>query len=169
METTDDATDKLRTDTPSRFGALRSQYKKSQRFQKKPNLQQSGNDQNRGRTMERSPSNQRRRCRGCGRTSHGNGKPLAREECPAIGKTCDECGLKNHFRKVCSRRRTRVSFARMEDDSSSSEDSETDYPQTDDEEALSNANDAEMTSAVHSAAHVEGFRSVFSRRRWRVL
>ena len=156
LETTDDATDKLRADTPSRFGALKSQYKK---FQKKPNNpQQFGNDHKRGRTNERTPSNQRRRCRGCGRTSHGNGKPLTREECPANGKNCDECGLKKHFQKVCNRRRTRVSFARMEDDTSYCADYETDYAQTDDEEITSNADEAEVTSAVHSAALVEDFR-----------
>ena len=33
-------------------------------------------------------------CKFCGH-SHDEG------ECPAFGKTCDECGGKNHFRTVC--------------------------------------------------------------------
>ena len=153
LETTDEATNKLRVSNPSRFGALRSQYKK---FQKKPDTQRPDEERKRGRTMRRSPPSQRRRCRGCGRTSHANGKPLTREECPANGKTCDECGLMNHFSKVCVRRRTRANFVIMDDDTSSCGESETDCPYTDDEEFMSN--DECVESATHSAVRTEDFR-----------
>ena len=42
-------------------------------------------------------------CRGCGRQSHGNGKSMARRDCPAYSKTCSNCGIAGHFKAVCSR------------------------------------------------------------------
>jgi len=149
LETTDEATQKLRATEPSRFAAMKSQYKKSQK-QPAPNPVKS---QQRGRdTFQHRTPQWRRRCRGCGRKNHGNGKPLSREECPAYGKTCDACGLKNHFSKVCNRRRTRANYVRMEDDTSGSECDTSECSEFEDE--CSDMQD-EITHAVHSAARTE--------------
>lgn len=42
-------------------------------------------------------------CRGCGRQTHGNGKSMARKDCPAYSKACGHCGITGHFKAVCSR------------------------------------------------------------------
>ena len=164
LETTDDATIKLRTPEPSRFGAMKSQYKTPQKQQMSPpnRNQRGGRSLRRGppqrRDSQRRDSPQRRRCRGCGRTSHGNGKPLTRQECPANGKKCDSCGLENHFSKVCSRRSTRASFVIMEDDTSGSEYETSDQSEYEDDTDV----EAEVTESVHSAARAE---KVFRRAR----
>jgi hypothetical protein len=160
LETTDDATVKLRTSEPSRFGAMKSQYKTSQKQQTPPpNRNQRGGRSLRRTPPQRSDTPQRRRCRGCGRTSHGNGKPLTRQECPANGKTCDSCGLENHFSKVCSRRSTRASFVIMEDDTSGSECDTSDQSE---HEADDTDMEDEISEAVHSAVREE---KVFRRAR----
>lgn len=41
-----------------------------------------------------------RRCRGCGRASHP-GKSMRRNDCPAHGKVCNNCGIVGHFSSVC--------------------------------------------------------------------
>ncbi|KAK3752546.1 hypothetical protein QZH41_003484, partial [Actinostola sp. cb2023] len=42
-------------------------------------------------------------CHYCGKHGHGNNSPtrIRKSECPAYGKTCDHCGLANHFAAVC--------------------------------------------------------------------
>ena len=152
LETTDEATHKLRATEPSRFAALKSQYKASQKQPAPtPIKSQRGRD-----TFQHRTPQWRRRCRGCGRKNHGNGKPLTREECPAYGQTCDACGMKNHYSKVCNRRRTRANYVRMEDDTSGSECDTSDWSEYEDEHI--DMQD-EVTHAVHSAAKTEeGFR-----------
>ena len=131
LETTDDATSKLAMTSPTsptRLSALKSQYAKSKKptnFTRPNNFTRlDGNQPNflRGRSNNRESPQRRRRCRGCGRTSHGNGKSLTRDQCPAKDKTCDNCGLLHHLAKVCGRRQTRASFAMMADDTPSETD-----------------------------------------------
>ena len=45
-------------------------------------------------------------CRGCGRPSHGDGKSMARKDCPAFNKECNHCGIPGHFRSVCEKIKT---------------------------------------------------------------
>ena len=40
-------------------------------------------------------------CKGCGRTSHGNGKSMVRRDCPAFERQCRNCGTTGHFEAVC--------------------------------------------------------------------
>jgi hypothetical protein len=122
LETTDDATMKIRTPMPTKVmaatspscaGAMKmSQYKRSQK--------------ERGRKRSLSPQSKvfKRRCRGCGRTFHPSGNSLNRNECPAFGKTCDACGMENHFKKVCGKRLSQAGFLKMNDDKTGSEMSE---------------------------------------------
>lgn len=49
------------------------------------------------------PSTTTGSCNGCGRQSHGNGKSMARKDCPAYSKPCLHCGITGHFKAVCSR------------------------------------------------------------------
>ena len=44
-------------------------------------------------------------CRGCGKTSHGWGRSMKREHCPAYGNECGACGIPHHFETVCTRSR----------------------------------------------------------------
>jgi len=163
LETTDDATIQIRTPSSSSMMAAAavppsrscagphkiSQYKRNKRV--------SGTvPAERGRKSE-STRNQafRRKCRGCGRTSHPNGGPLVRSECPAFGKTCDVCGIENHFKRVCSKRQSRASYAKMEDDttgsSESSEDEFADIENTDTE------NEEAAGQSYYFSARAEGF------------
>ena len=52
---------------------------------------------------------------------------MNRDDCPAKGKTCDNCGKKDHFRKVCDER-SKLSYVREEGDTSC-----TDYSCSEDE------------------------------------
>ena len=48
-------------------------------------------------------------CRGCGQiwaTTH-------RQDCPAMGKKCNHCGLLNHFAKVCRKKLNNVRNSRQ--------------------------------------------------------
>ena len=120
LEATDDATSKFRTpEVVTVANAARSSaYKKNQQFRPTPIL--------RGRSPTRIPRNKvsfrKRRCRGCGRSSHAGeeDKPLNRSSCPAMGKKCLECGGFNHFAKVCEKRKSRSSFAATDGESSCS-------------------------------------------------
>ena len=55
----------------------------------------------------------------CGKSNHGHGKALNRQDCPAFGKLCNSCGMKKHFSQVCEQRKTRASFIRVDDDNTS--------------------------------------------------
>ena len=120
LETTDDATAHINHQIASRSSVVRSGYKQEQRnrFMQKASHSdrsprrreereyQRGRGTTRGRVTGRRDRAQspKRRCNGCGRSSHPEGKGLSREECPAFGQTCHTCGQDNHFAKVCSRR-----------------------------------------------------------------
>ena len=66
-----------------------SSYKKAGKFQRKPNPQR--------QRMHSTPKSGR--CSGCGGSQHGNGDRSLR--CPAWNRTCNNCGKKGHFSKVC--------------------------------------------------------------------
>ena len=156
LETTDEAAMKIRA-TPAtastRSGALKSsQYKKEKR-----NPGGSGDRVDRKKSFSpRSQPQWRKRCRGCGQTSHANGKPLVRSECPAWGKKCDSCGVENHFAKVCEKRQSRASYMRMDGDTSGNDTSEEES--TEDERG-----DETEDESYHYAARAQ----VFHKRRHR--
>lgn len=115
LETTDEASSKIRTPLSSRSNPIKtSQYKRDQKqkligdAEKKPFGD--AEKMRRGRTRFRRPMDRKRRCRGCGRSSHPSGKTMARQDCPAWGQQCKTCGKDNHFEKVCEKR-SRASFA----------------------------------------------------------
>lgn len=61
------------------------------------------------------PESKMKSCRYCGGRQHSNKK-----ECPAFGKECRGCGAKNHFMKVCEKKKQKqvnaVTDAKQEDD-----------------------------------------------------
>ena len=159
LEATDEATARIRTpETASVANAARSSaYKKSKQYE--PNQEVRPILVQRERSQTRHPRGnvrfRRRRCRGCGRSSHAGAedKPLSRTNCPAMGKKCLECGGFNHFAKVCEKRKTRASFAGMEDNSSCSSTELT-------EEEFENREREEPTTedeSYHFAARAEDF------------
>jgi len=116
LETTDEASSKMRLPFTSRSNPIKSsQYKRDQRQKLTGNdrkIKPQGEDNERmkrGRSRFQR-SNTRKRCRGCGRSSHPNGKTMARKDCPAWGQKCNACQKENHFEKVCEKR-SRASFA----------------------------------------------------------
>ena len=162
LETTDDATANIRS-TASRLSAVKfSQYKKDQRnklFDRSPRDQKRGRSPMRQSSMSprRNRMSPRRKCRGCGRHSHPDGKGLTREECPAFGQTCNECGIKNHFSKVC-RRRSRSNYAGTDDETSGSdaEVSECNYSGREDYDEQ--CYEEECTESRILATKAQGFR-----------
>ena len=156
LETTDDATDKIRAPAlPTRSAPAKStQYR---RDQKQAVVTQNSQ---RGRSTERrfsAPGGTRRRCRGCGRQSHGEGKSFERKDCPAFGQTCNTCKKMNHFSKVCMKRDSRASFAKAADggDTSMSE------SESDSEEERMHEHEMHETTgdySFHYSAQAEDFR-----------
>jgi hypothetical protein len=63
-------------------------------------------DKEKNRDKKDSPArNQKRPCSGCGSFSHGApGSSDRKSKCPAWGKECYNCHLKNHFTHVCWRK-----------------------------------------------------------------
>jgi hypothetical protein len=161
LETTDDATDKIRAPAPTRATPARAtQYKKNQRQAVASSYQKSRPTERRfptageGRPTERRfpTAGERRRCRGCGRHSHGEGKSFERKDCPAFGKKCNTCQKENHFSKVCMKRKTRASYARSGDEcdtSGSESDSEQEYTTC--------TEDSADEGAFHYAVQAEDF------------
>ena len=116
LEATDEATTKIRTPLASRSGPIKSsRYRRDQKQKLMSSQRKTEEEADVGRpslmTKSRRPENRRRRCRGCGRTTHAEGKSMARSDCPAWGKTCNACKRPNHFDKVCERRASRSSYA----------------------------------------------------------
>ena len=143
LETTDEASSKIRTPLSSRSNPIKtSQYKRDQKQKLvQPVVGEDTEMMSRGRTrFRRPPSDRRRRCRGCGRSDHPNNKSMARHDCPAWGQKCKTCGKENHFEKVCERR-SRASFA---GDTSGSEE---DFFTEDEDEGLSDFTDNEVSAA----------------------
>ena len=88
LETTDDAATEIRapTQNPVKVAAARSsQYKKSKGYQN-PDKKKKFAPYPRREGQSSTISRRRLRCRGCGQPSHGEGKSMNREECPAFGK-----------------------------------------------------------------------------------
>ena len=77
----------------SGINSVRSDYQRN----KRNDLKQKSQGNNR-------PNNQEgnRKCRGCGYNRH----PKGREQCPAQGKKCNNCGKLNHFANVCMSSKT---------------------------------------------------------------
>lgn len=123
----------------------------------------------RGRSRFREDRVGKPRCRGCGRTSHPNGKSLARKDCPAFGEACSNCGRDNHFARVCNDERkskqhrdfsprTRSAYLRSDDEE---EYDDVMYYSDADASCCSDSqyeaeNEEEMSR--HLAARVPGFR-----------
>ena len=143
----------------------------------KSNVSRSPKPANRGRSprMERGRSRFREgrvgkpRCRGCGRTSHPNGKSLARKDCPAFGEACSNCGRDNHFARVCNDERkpkqhrdfsprTRSAYLRSDDEEEC--DDVMYYSDADASCCSDSQYEAENEEDVsrHLAARVPGFR-----------
>ena len=102
LETSEDATSEIRstpTETMKVAAGRFSQYKKSKRFQSPEIKKKTSQFQRKGEQNRR-----KLRCRGCGLSSHGEGKSMNREDCQAFGKECLVCHKKNHFAKVCDKR-----------------------------------------------------------------
>ena len=149
LETTDEATIKLRTSVKSAAAKV-SSYRDKQRsslipeWKKKahPSTHKEGRYPQKGGQFQRREGKfprRRLRCRGCGRTNHLDGKSMNRPDCPAFGKTCDTCGKENHFAKVCESRKSRASYMRCEGDTSTSE-YDGDSSETDEDEYESSCN-----------------------------
>ena len=112
LEQTDEAQAKLRGETssiaaPHRF---QSQYKKDKRRSSmspsRKEYHQANRSENNKRVRFDSDKKKvytKRRCRGCGKSSHGKNKYLNRKDCPAWGHECS-CGMKNHYDSVCEQR-----------------------------------------------------------------
>lgn len=88
LEATEESTDLMRStdgSSPnhSTNALIRSAYRRSRSFN----------------PSTRSTQN----CKGCGRAQHA-GKTMARKDCPAFNKTCNNCGIKGHFEAVCQKK-----------------------------------------------------------------
>ena len=169
LETTEEAASKIRSTQPSHANPMKSSmYKRGQKQKlvdtssdKKNNLDEESTDRVPRRDYRRSgdsrrPNNfrrssdiQTRRCRGCGRSSHPNGKSMSRVDCPAWGQKCRGCNVTGHFEKVCARR-SRASFAGG-DGSASGEDFLTDCETEDEYWSEIEAEDTTCNSAARSA------------------
>ena len=114
LEQTDEAQAKLRGESSSSIAAphrFQSQYKKDKRRSSMSPSRKEQHQGNRGENNKRvhfHDSNKKkvytkRRCRGCGKSSHGKNKYLNRKDCPAWGHECS-CGMKNHYDSVCEQR-----------------------------------------------------------------
>jgi hypothetical protein len=128
---------------PVKAAAARSsQYKKGKRFKSPEKTEKTEKRWEAPKPKWKGPQSHKRddqkrrslRCRGCGRPSHGEGKSMNRDECPAFGIECLVCHKKKHFAKVCDtdRRESRSNYIRMEgdttaSDSQSDEETDTDY------------------------------------------
>ena len=88
LETTEESA--LLLHKPSSHNSLAAAQSQYKRTQSKGN-QKSNNENN------------KRKCRGCGRHAHPDGKPIRRENCPAYDKTCNNCKIKGHFANVCEK------------------------------------------------------------------
>ena len=96
LESTEESTNQMRG--PPGNQASRSKFARQSAHRRSTRPNPPPNNRN---TKPNSPLV--RNCRGCGRHSHGNGKSMARRNCPAYSKTCANCGITGHFKAVCSR------------------------------------------------------------------
>ena len=75
-----------------------------------------------GRDNDRESTGKPQQCRYCGR-SHKSG----RKHCPAWGKFCSKCGIKNHFSEVCHQKAKNAAQTHAVCDDESDVDSDLDY------------------------------------------
>ena len=83
-------------------------------------------------------------CRGCGKTTHGDGKKMYRRDCPAFGKKCLNCGMHDHFKEVCEQR-NKVAFMKSQLDDTETDEYDTMSDEMDDEEQEVTSNFASET------------------------
>lgn len=86
-----------------------TQRSKPQRYKQKPD-------------NDRKPTGKPQKCRFCGQ-SHKPG----RKQCPAWGKFCSDCGIKNHFAEVCQQKTRNVGNAQTHAIDDEDADSDSDY------------------------------------------
>ena len=55
-------------------------------------------------------------CKGCGRKSHGQGKTMSAQDCPAHNRTCLICNAMGHFRVVCPKMTNRSNANKAAED-----------------------------------------------------
>lgn len=119
LEAADDAADKIRQPPKVLAAPLRQSLYKQKKMHKVGKFPAK---EKRQATERRLP-----KCRGCGKSSHGEGKRMFRTDCPAYGKKCNGCGKENHFEDVCEqRKKSKVMFMLMDEEDSSMEQSESD-------------------------------------------
>ena len=162
LETTDEAADKIRQ--PSAIAAMRaSQYKKERRVGfVKPDegRKQVRHFKDRSSFKRRTP-----RCRGCGKSSHGEGKKMFRTDCPAYNKKCNNCGKEDHFAEVCEqRKRHRANFVRNDDDTSPGETSGEDEEYEYDCDHSDTGNTEPESESHHLSTSLQDFRYATSPR-----
>ena len=121
LETTEEAANKIRSSQPSHANPMKTLLYKRDQKQKlvgadKKNLDEELTDRiprrpsfRRSSELRRSGVLRKRRCRGCGRSSHPHGKSMSRTDCPAWGQKCNVCNKTGHFASVC-KGRYRASF-----------------------------------------------------------
>ncbi|XP_057298990.1 uncharacterized protein LOC130629697 [Hydractinia symbiolongicarpus] len=95
LEATAQATEHFKPSLPAQsdVSGVKSDY---QRY-KRSDLRQKSQGNNRPNYQEGD-----RKCIGCGHNRH----PKGREQCPAQGKKCNNCGKLNHFANVCMSSKT---------------------------------------------------------------
>ena len=101
LEATEDSTSLMRT-TPATTStaSVEAMFQKSQYQRRKKTF----NQRQPKPTPPKFPS--RNKCRGCGNSTHPEGKSMSRRDCPAYNKVCGSCGIIVHFRAVCEKSRS---------------------------------------------------------------
>ena len=89
LEATAQATEHFKpSNLPADVAAVKSDYQRNKRNDLKQRSQNTRPNQQDGD----------KKCRGCGYNRH----PKGREQCPAQGKKCNNCGKLNHFANICN-------------------------------------------------------------------
>ena len=103
LETTDLATRRLNMTVTPAPSVVNSSS--SNRGSQRSNRDRSNNSRQNGGNSGTTPgaSSTVTPCKGCGNTSHGDGKSMRRSDCPAFEKECDNCHIKGHYKRVCKK------------------------------------------------------------------
>ena len=159
LESTEDAATQF-TQVSTSGAAKFSLYKQSQRSEKRPEHREKsfrgrafpprGKDRRYNRNKQ-SPRNLR--CRGCGNKAHASGKSMTRKDCPAFGQKCDNCGIDNHFAKVCEKRQSRSSRIYAMDELSG-QSSASEFEWSDSESYCADTSESEYERSRSSVARV---------------
>ena len=175
LEATEQVSSKFQMSSPtiSAPGRSPSQFKK---FKNQRRFTADDRPSRRGRSRDRGKDRGKERCRGCGRTSHPNGKPVDRKYCPAQGKACDNCGRDDHFRKMCPEepskdtrypKTSRSAFARSDEESGNEMTSGSDHSYCYSEDSYSEDEEQYSYSSHGAARAVYQKEEDFRRRRCR--